>query len=196
MSNDKNEDVELTTQDQMDLAALGVTTGDEPEFHPILESWRELLKPAKDEADAKITPQYANRIVQTYSDITFSEMNHFRDLYYARILELEQVLLDVIASDDQCLLVTSPEEDKEKNSRHYKTLLLEWQKHFLLWELSWDTMDEDAGVQIGVFGELHKMFFGDVSVTAHLQNIQFEFTDQDRAEVAVALQEVKDGASE
>lgn len=194
MSNDKpSEHIEFSDKDREDLAALGVTTGDEPQFHPILQVFREVLKPARSEKDTKVTPQYANRIVQSYKGIDFADMNLFRDTYYDKIIELEEILLEVIASDDQCLLPTTPEEDKAENSKHYKTLLLEWQKAFMRWEVEWDTAAPDAAVQLGAIGEVHKMFFSQDGITAYLQNIQFEFTEQDQAEVQAELEAIRTG---
>jgi hypothetical protein len=194
MTNDQpTEHIEFSDQDVEDLASLGVTAGDLPEFHPILEVWREVLKPARTESTAKVTPQYANRIVSSYRDIGFADMENFRDRFYAKIMALEDILLAEIDSDDQCLLPSTPEEDKKANSGHYRNLLLEWQKEFLRWELEWETTDPAAAVELGAIGETHKMIFGGDGITAFLQNIQFEFTEQQQAEIQAELQAMKDG---
>lgn len=191
-----SEHIDFTDQDVEDLRSLGVTTGDEPQFHPILEVWREVLKPAHTERDGKVTPQYANKIVSGYHGIEFVDMNVFRDRYYSKVIDLEKILHEVIESDDQCLLASTPEEDREMNSKHYRTVLLEWQKQFLTWELEWDTTDPLAGVEMGSVAEVHKMFFSEMGIVAYLQNIQFQFTEQDQAEIAEALQALKDGDGE
>lgn len=188
-----SEHIEFSDEDIADLRSMGVTEGDLPDFHPILEVWREVLKPARAEATAKVTPQYAGRITASYKGIDFGDMEVFRDRFYGKIMELEDILLAVIDSDDQCLLAATPEEDREANSKHYRTLLLEWQKQFLAWELAWETTDPFAAVEMGAIGEVHKMIFGDQGITAFLQNIQFQFTEQDQAEIATALQAMKDG---
>lgn len=188
-----SEHIEFSDEDIADLRAMGVTEGDAPEFHPILEVWREVLKPAREEIDARITPQYANRIVSTYRDIAFGDMEQFRDIFYSRIMELDDILRAEIDSDEECLIPRSPEEDKAANSGHYRNLLLEWQKAFLRWELAWDCTDPLAAVNIATIGEVHKMFFGETGITAFLQNIQFEFTEQDQADVQAALQALKNG---
>lgn len=196
MSEPTSERIEFSDDDVHQLHSMGVTAGDEPQFHPILQVWREVLKPARGEVGVKVTPQYAGRIVQSYREISFHQMNDFRDSYYAKIIELEQILNDLIDSDDQCLLPDTPEEDRAENSKHYKTLLLEWQKCFLRWEMEWDTMDPLAAVELGSIGEVHKMFFSETGITAYLQNIQFQFTEQDQAETAAALAAMRDGGED
>lgn len=187
------EHVEFSDQDEKDLASLGITTGEEPNFHTILEVWLKVLEPAHDELGARVTPQYANRIVSTYQDIAFADMIAFRDRFYGKILELEEILKEIVASDPDALTYTSPEEDRAENSKHYRTALLEWQKRFLEWELAWETTDPLAGVELGAISECHNMFFGSMGLTAQLQNIQFEYTEQDQAAVQDALQAMRDG---
>jgi hypothetical protein len=194
MSDDHiNEHIEFSDQDVEDLKSLGVTPGDEPEFHPILEVWREVLKPARAESTAKVTPPYANRIVSTYRGIDFADMNDFRDRFYSKIMALEDILLVEIDSDPDCLKPRSPQDDNAANAGHYRNLLLEWQKEFLKWELEWETTDPSAAVELGAIGEVHKMIFGQDGITAFLQNIQFEFTEQQQAEIQAELQAMKDG---
>lgn len=187
------EHIEFSDEDLEDLHKIGVTGGDEPQFHPILQVWREVLKPGRSEKDAKVTPQYANRIVSSYRGIDFADMNDFRDRFYSKIMALEDILLAEIDSDDQCLLPTTPEEDNQVNSVHYRNLLLEWQKEFLRWELAWETTDPLAAVEVGAIGEVHKMFFAQDGIVAYLQNIQFEFTEQQQAELQAELLEMKKG---
>ena len=164
-----------------------------PSFHPVLEVWREVLRPAATEATTKVTPQWASRIIQSYPQIQFADMNAVRDSYFGKILQLAKVLDLEIEEDDECLGYTTPEEDVEHNAHHYKNLLLNWQLAFLQWELDWDCTDDHAAVELAAISEVHKMFFGQNGITAFLDNIKFEFTESDSAYLAEALQELKDG---
>ena len=191
-----SEHIEFSDQDVADLRAMGVTEGDMPEFHPILQVWREVLKSLPEQVDERITPQYAMRICQSYPQLKFSDMVELRDRWHAKMEAFRQVLLAEIESDDQCLAPTDPDEDREANSHHYRNLLLEWQKLLLTWELAWDTLDEHAAVEIAAIGEVHQFFFSQTGLTAHLQNIQFQYTEADQAAVQQALEALREGDGE
>lgn len=164
-----------------------------PSFHAVLQVWQEILKPAEDELNAKVTPQWANRIIQSYPQITYADMVAYRDSYFGKILELSKILDFEISTDDECFNASSPEEDAEFNSHHYKNLLVQWQLAILQWELDWDTEDKHAAVELAAISEVHKMFFGDTGITAFLDNIKFEFNEDDQATLSEALQELKEG---
>jgi hypothetical protein len=164
-------------------------------YHTILEVWREVLKPARAERLKKITPQWANRIVTTYNGLSFADMLEFRERYFGKIGELEEILLAEIDTDDECLNVTSPEEDVEANSSHYMNVLINWQKAFLTWELAWECADPDASIELAAISEVHRMFFDPNGLTALLDQIKFEFTDADRDLLAAELNDLR-GAQE
>lgn len=186
--------VEITEQDEADLHQLfSEPDGEAPDFHPVLEVWQKVLDPAAAEADAKISPQWANKICSSYREITFADMPEFQKRYFDKVLQLAQILAEEIETDDQCLTPTTPEEDKEKNSRHYKNLIRDWQLRIMQWELDWDITDPHAGVEIGAISEVHKMFLGDMGIVPYLENIKFEITDADRQELVDALNALKEG---
>jgi hypothetical protein len=187
---------EPSEQDQADLRQLFAEP--EPErvlFRPILFIWREVLKPAADEQKMRPTPQWATRIISSYRDVGYGDMYAFRDLYYARIKELADLLSEVIESDEDCLTYTTPEEDVEHNSGHYKDLLVAWQLAILQWELDWDCLHADAAVDLAAIAEAHKMFFDQNGLTQYLENIPFDFTDQDKMALAEALTSLRDGVT-
>lgn len=194
-----DETVEYTEVDQADILQMygepdgGAERPDlpEPSFHTVLEVWREVLKPAAQEATKKVTPQWANRMVASYAQLTFADMNDLRDLYFFRIGELAGIVDAEIAVDDQALRWSTPEEDAVENAAHYKGILTEWQCKFLGWELAWDCASPGAAVELAAISEVHKMFFGQTGLTQFLDNIRFEFTDADQAELAGALEELR-----
>jgi hypothetical protein len=172
-------------QDLLDKAA-------EAPYNTILRVWLEILLPAKEEKLKNVTPQWANRIVSNYQGIRFADMDLFRDLYFAKVLTLADILADEIDSDEECLNVSSPAEDSTLNHHHYLTVLFNWQQRFLLWELAWRTTDPDAAVELAALSEVHKMFFAEQGLTSLLDQINFEFTDEHRQMLADLLQETKD----
>jgi hypothetical protein len=173
-----------TVQDILDEANA-------PTYHAILEVWREVLKPAQTERTKRISPQWANRICTTYREINFADMLEFRERYFDKIEELLGILLTEIETDDESLNVTSPEEDVEHNAHHYLNVLTNWQKAFLQWELDWRPDYEDAAVELGAISEVHRMFFDQNGLTALLDQIKFEFTDNDRDLLATELNDMR-----
>lgn len=186
------ETIELSDQDREDLAKLDADLeSPEPNFHTVLEVWREVLKPAREELGKKITPQWASRIVSSYQDVGFNDMGDMRDRYYGKILELLEILMAEIATDDECLNYTTPEEDAAENRTHYLNVLRDWQLRFLQWELDWEHSDPKAGVELAAVSEVHKAFFGQTGLTQFLENIRLEVTEADQNELAAALAELR-----
>jgi hypothetical protein len=167
--------------------------GEAPTFHPILQIWREVLKPARDELSAKVTPQWASRIVTSHIGLTFRDMEDFRDAYFGKLLELADMIDAEIATDDECLTYTTPEEDVEHNSGHYRNLLRDWQVRFMQWEIDWETTSSDAAIELAAISEVHKMFFGQTGLTQFLDNIKFVYTEADQQELAEVLNGLKEG---
>lgn len=196
-SPETTESIEFSEQDVADLAMLGaLPEGTEvPSYHPILEVWRELLKPATELAAERVTPQYASRIVASYAGITFADMPEVQARYYGKIVELLEILDFEIGTDAECLTYATPEEDVEHNGHHYKNLLLNWQLAFLSWELTWDCTDPAAAIELVAISEVHKMFFGPTGLTQFLDNIRFNeiYTEDDQAILTAALEELREG---
>jgi hypothetical protein len=178
-------DTTLTVQDILDEAGGS-------EYHSILEVWREILRPAKKERAKPITPQWASRICSAYREINFADMEVFRDRYFDKVDELARILDLEIETDPECLNILSPEEDVEQNSHHYRNLLVDWQKTFLMWELDWRCVHVDAAIELAAISEIHRMFFADQGLTTLLDQIQFQFTDADREHLSATLNELKD----
>lgn len=170
----------LTVQDILDDA-------EESKYHTLLEIWSKVIEPAEKERTEQIRPQWANRICNTYREINFRDMPAFRKLYFDRVQELGKIVDLEIESDDECLNMTSPEEDIEHNAHHYINILINWQTTFLTWELQWDTQSEDAGVDIATIAELHRMFLAQEGLVSLLDQIKFELTDNVRETIATAL---------
>lgn len=187
------ETIEISEQDREDLAKLDAEQLDTPDptYHPVLQVWREILKPAREEMAKRITPQYASRIVQSYQDVGYNDMPEMRDRYYGKIIELLEILEAEIATDPDCLTYATPEEDVLENRAHYLNLLRDWQLQFLRWELDWETSDPHAGVELAAISETHKAFFGQTGVTQFLENIKLEVGEAEQTALANALAEMR-----
>lgn len=190
---------EPTEQDVADIAAMygeadGVSGADEPQFHTVLEVWREVLAPVSAEKHARITPAWANRITSSYRELDFADMRAFQEIYYDLHIELLGLVHAEIATDPDCLSYTTPEEDAAENAAHYKQLLIDWQKVILRRELEWECDSPTAAVELAAISEVHKFYFGapgQQGITAYLENIKLEYGDEDQVEMRVALDEVR-----
>jgi hypothetical protein len=161
------------------------------EYHAILQVWQEVLESSKMVRQERITPQWALRVVTTHADVHFSDMTDYRDLYYQSIDELADALRTEIETDDECLKITTPEEDAERNTFHYLNVIISWQKIILTWELDWDVDDIDAPVRLAVISDVHKMFFGEVGLTSLLDQINFDFSEDSQDLLRAELEELK-----
>lgn len=176
---------------EADFTVTDEQTIPEPSFHTVLEVWREVLKPAADEALKPPAPAWGNKMVASYQEVKFAHLRILRDRYFGKIGELLDIVKAEIATDDDALSYDTPEEDAVENAHHYRNILLQWQLQILQWELEWDCEDEFAAVEIAAIAEVHKMFLGQQGLAAFLDNIKFEFTEADQAELSAALEEFR-----
>ncbi len=179
---------ELTEQD---IADLEILNGEPPQYHTILEVWREVLQWAPGEAEKKVQAGWAAKMTQTYQQLKIQDMNTFRDLYFGKIVQLYNILLDEISTDKECLSYTDPKDDTTENAVHYKNLLLLWQTSILQWEIDWDCADENAHIEIAAIAEAQKIFFGENGIANHLSSVGFEYTEADQAVLTEALEELR-----
>lgn len=189
--NDNNEAIEMTDQDLEDLRVLQEEP--EAERHTLLEVWRELLKPAATEAQKPVTAGWASAITQLYPKIDFADMPEFHIRYYDKIGQLLKILLAEIETDDQCLERRDRVDDLEGNGVHYKNLIFLWKSQIMQWELDWSTTDPFAAVELGTISEVDKMFFSAKGIVAHFDDIGFQFTEDDQAELTDVLNGLSEG---
>lgn len=171
-----------------------IPTPNEPaKYRTLLEIWGVILEPAVggEMREEPISPQWATKMVTTYPGIGFKQVTPIHYGVFALAAELAGILKEEVASDDECLKKASAEEDAEENAGHYRSLLAGWQIHLLLKELEWNPEDDDAAVQLAVLSEVQQMFLGQTGLVAHLDNIGFEFTEDDQAELQQKLQDAR-----
>jgi hypothetical protein len=186
------ESTEFTEQDQNDLAKL---LAEPPTYHTLLQVWREVIAPAKDEAIKRVQPQWASRVTSTWPAISVQEMEVYRDRYFGKIAELSAILEAEIEAartpDNDPLSHLDAEADREQNADVYKNLLLLWQQAILQWELDWDCTHKHAHIELAAISEVHKMFFSQTGLVNFLDQIGFVFTEDDQLELQEALQEFR-----
>lgn len=181
----------LSDEDQRDLSQL-YNEPEVPEFHPVLEVWREVLKPIATSRLEPVSPQWANRICGAYREINYADMVRYRENYFDKLEDIAGILAEEIATDPDCLTYRDPAEDAKENALHYKNLLLCWQQAILQWELDWDTEDPDAAIEAAAISEVHKLVLGEQGICAYLDTIGFEYTEADQNLLAEALNEQRE----
>lgn len=191
MSNDNVIQGQFTVKDEEDLAKLN-DAGDVAPYNPVLKVWRAVLDPAEDGLlNDPITPMWANRITSSYREVNFCDMEEVKQRYYAKLIELRDILDEVIASNDECLNVADTKEDVEHNRGAYISVLTEWQLAIVAWEVAWDFRDPAAGAEIAAISEVQQMFFGSPQrqgLVSYLESINLEYTDADRELMAETIE--------
>lgn len=160
-------------------------------YHTILEIWTELLRPAESERSKPIAPQWASKMLGLHAGLTFQDMGDLRDRYFDKIIDLRDLLAAVVSEDDEAFNRISAEEDATLNRHHYLTVLFGWQQRILLWELEWDWAAPSAATELAAISEVHKMFFADQGITALLDQIGFQFDDEDRSALVAMLEDTR-----
>lgn len=160
-------------------------------YHTILELWQRILLPLRTERTRRISPQWSNRIVSAYAGMGFAEMAEFRDRYFDKLEQMLQILEASIEEDDEALKQTTAEEDVEHNTARYVQILVDWQKALLLWELEWTSDDPHAAPELAAISEVHKMLFAQEGLTALLDRINLQFTEEDRDRLSMELEDLK-----
>ena len=163
--------------------------GQVPKFHTVLEVWREVLKHSVDERDAHVNAGWASKIVSSWPEVTYAQMETYRDTYFGLLIDAFDILEIEIASDADCLSYDEPADDAIENAAHYKNLILLWNMAFQQAELDWQCTQPDAGVWVAAISEANKAIFGPTGVTQYLDNIGFEFTEADQQQLSDALGE-------
>ena len=192
---ESNQEIEFSEQDVADLARLGVAPPEEGPYHSILEIWLKVLTDGiTADRHSRISPTWANRIVQSYPEVKFADVPHVAELYFGNLEGLKAIVEAEVKDDDEALKVDSADADREENHHHYLTILINWQLQLLEWELEWDTTQPDAGAYLAAWSEAYKIFFGapnQTGISAYLENIRFEMGDAEGQILSDALEELR-----
>ena len=164
---------------------------EEQPYRTLLEIWRAVLEPAKEMSDDPISPQWATKMVQTYPEVRYKDVEHIHVGVFETAAELAQILDDHIAEDDECLKKLNAEEDAVENARLYRGILIDWQVYFVEQEVQWRPSDDDAAIRLAILSEVQQMFLGQTGLVAHLDSIGFQYTEDDQRELTEALVRAK-----
>lgn len=180
-----NENIQLSEQDEKDLATmLGEAAAEAPK-RTLLATWANLLGNIEASDAARVEPRVALRVISAWPQLTLQEVPEYFRRYHSRLAEMREVLTVEIETAPQAL--ERVEDDAEENKAHYLNLLAQWQILALSWEMEWDITAEDAHIELASFADAANYVIGDSGIVGHLDAIQFQYTEDDQATVAAAV---------
>lgn len=190
-----NQPIETIELDEIpdDLSELGEAQPQAP-YRTLLEIWRAVLEPAivGEMRQDPLSPQWATKMVTTYPGVGFSDVEAIHHGVFDKAAELAQLLQDEIDSDDECLKKANAAEDEAENSGHYRNLLAAWQIYLVRQEMAWHPSNSTAAVELAILSEVQQMFLGETGLVAHLEQIGFQFDDDDKAELQAHLVDARE----
>ena len=155
-------------------------------MHTLLQIWKEILSNIEAAETEPIDIQIAGRIVHNYPMIKVQEVSKYMALYSALLIEMRDILLAEIDSDEKCL--SRIEDDAEGNRHHYLNLLIDWQRLARQWEIKWDSNSPLAHIEMAAISDASTFVLGQKGLVAHLDEIKFRWTAEDAEMVLEAIQ--------
>lgn len=183
---DKTSETTETFEVPDDLSELDSTQEPKP-YRTLLEIWRAVLEPAREVSNDPISPQWATKMVSTYPEVRYADVERIHHGVFSVAAELAALLDEVIASDDESLKKLDEKEDAEQNAALYRRILIDWQVFFVEREARWTPSHPDAAVELAILSEVQQMFLGQTGLVAHLDSIGFQYTEADQQELTEAL---------
>ena len=151
----------------------------------LLEVWAKVLESIEAAESQQIPMPLAARIIASYPQIKVQEIQKYHRLYHGKLKALRSILLAEIATDEDCF--KHVEDDAEKNHHHYLNLLVDWQRQIKEWESNWNSGATLAHVDMAAVADASSFFLGQQGLVAHLDQINFVFTDDESEAVMAAI---------
>lgn len=189
MTDQPNETLEIPD----DLSEMPEAAEPAP-YRTLLELWRVLLNTSRTVPDEPVSMQWATKMVNTYPEIRYRDVEDIHVGVFALTAELADILDEIIESDDECLKKVDAQEDAEQNAHLYRRALIDWQVAFIEREARWRATDKGAARELAILSEVQQMFFGQTGLVGHLDTIGFQYTEADQEELTKALVAAKDAA--
>ena len=189
MSNEPIE--ELTEQDIADLELLQEDANPGAIIRqPLLVIWRELLSNIDTERNARITLAQAQKITSTWPQLEYGDVPAYLDMYYEFLQEMRGIVLAELDSDPKAEEQFG-DDDAVENRQHYINILFNWNLATSRWEKQWNTTAHNAAIGVAAIVDAHSFFLSQTGLVAHLNEIGFQFTEEDSAKLAQELAEAE-----
>lgn len=164
-----------------------------PSKHTLLEVWTAVLANIEKSMESKVTMQEAMKVINEWPKISVQEVPAYHWAYHSNLLMFRRILEEEISSDSKCF--KHIEDDAVRNKHHYLNLLLAWQIQSMEWEVNWDAKTNDAHIWLAAHVDSVNMILGQKGLIGHLDQIDFELSDDDQEKLTEALMEAAESLS-
>lgn len=183
-----NESTETMPDDVQGFLAAAQSSDTTPEYS-LLKVWQEVLSNIEEAMETRLSMAAVNNITRAWPQIKVQEASTYHWAYHSNLLVMRRILEAVIGSDEDAI-DREGKEDIELNRKHYITLLTEWQRQVVRWELDWNSEDKEAHIWMAAFLTVGEFFFGDSGLVRHLDLRGFELSDDEAAAIWAEAKEV------
>ena len=159
--------------------------------HTLLEVWQAVLSNIEAAEKEKVEMRIAARLVGRYPQLKFQDLPKYAQSYNDRLKVMREILQREIESDPKCF--TRVEDDGEANRHHYLNLLAQWQVQLQRFEAAWDPADRNSHITFAAIADVHEFVLGEKGLVAHLDAIEFEYSEEDSMAVRDAIIEQLEG---
>ena len=157
----------------------------EPKKHTLLEVWTEILSNIEDSEDRPVSTGDAVKLLRSWPGLTYQDIPAYIAGYHSNLKQLRAILLSEYENDKNAFKFV--EDDATRNKTHYLNLLANWQIQVSLWEQGWNPAQNDAAIWAAAFNDAANFVIGQSGLVAHLDSINFEYTEDDAAAVQEAI---------
>jgi hypothetical protein len=188
---DEGQEIELSEQDQADLAALT----EEPINHTLLEIWNEVLGSIELSVAHKIPAIVANKVVSSWPKLSYQDTARYHARYHEILTEYRRILRELIEENPGCLKNIGERGteffDAEANRGVYKELIIRWKLYDQSLQLDWDAVDPESHIEIAAIADAAAFCIGSTGLIQHLGAPQIGFTQSsgDQEELEARLTE-------
>ena len=156
------------------------------EKHTLLEIWQAILSNLEAAEAQGVTMQDAARILSAWPRLGVEDLTSYHSKYYAFLRDIREVLDAEIARDPKAF--EHVEDDAEANRDHYVRLLQDWQLLISQWQYDWTPNADHAMVAMAAIADAGSFVARpNGGLLSQLDGINFQFTDEDSAELAQLL---------
>lgn len=173
MTENQNEDVQLSEQDIADLETMA-NEESTPTERSLLEIWDHVFSNVANVRAQPIDMGVAQKLVSQWPKLSYQDTARYHEVYHDYLTRLGAFLAEIPAERRKHV----GEADLEENSETYVNLLVSW--HVALDEIkeSWDARDPESHIQAAALTDAGGFVFSQVGLLGHLAAIGFQLDEQ------------------
>lgn len=157
----------------------------EPLDRTLLEVWTILLQDGLATREAPIQMQDALAIINRHPFVPMSDLHVYNDTLYDLVQEALDSVVAIVHDNPECLDNTGEDEDSDavKNHGLYLTVIVDWNTLLLKHVKAWTHTMENAEARLAGHVDASNMLIGSQGLLNHLDQIKFQYSDEDRDRV-------------